>query len=157
VPEFHVPLSAVDVWAVTSLLTQTTVPPTATLSGLGAYAVVVNADAPATIETVAPCGVGPGAGGVGKDANGDGVGETGTDVEPPHPDDATSSAAPASRQRTIGGCRSRMTPPADPGAARRRRQRGFKNRSTDVGVCGVREAARLGVRPRVATKYGDVW
>jgi hypothetical protein len=50
-PELHAPPSAVDVWMVLSLLVHVTESPTATLKGLGVYAVVVNVDAPLTIAT----------------------------------------------------------------------------------------------------------
>ena len=55
-PELHVAPSAVDVCAVESLLVHVTEPPTGTVIGFGEYAVVVNVDAPATIEagTVEP-------------------------------------------------------------------------------------------------------
>jgi hypothetical protein len=40
-PEFQAPLFAVDVWDVLSLFVHVTLPPTATVMGFGAYAVVV--------------------------------------------------------------------------------------------------------------------
>jgi hypothetical protein len=52
--EDHAPLFATDVCATESLFIHVTVPPTATLTGLGAYAVVVNVDDPDTIETDVP-------------------------------------------------------------------------------------------------------
>jgi hypothetical protein len=56
----------VAVWVVTSLLTQVTVPPTATVTGFGWYAVFVRANAPFGMVTVTP-GVGVGVGvGVGE-------------------------------------------------------------------------------------------
>jgi len=54
VPELNDPSSAVAVCAVTSLLVQVTVPPTATETGFGEYAVVVNVDEPFTMETGVP-------------------------------------------------------------------------------------------------------
>lgn len=62
-PEFHAPLSDVDVCVVLSLLAHVTVPPTATLTGFGANAVDVIVDAPDTIETGVP---GPDVVGVGE-------------------------------------------------------------------------------------------
>ena len=53
-PEFHAPLSDVDVCVVLSLFVHVTVPPTATLTGFGAKAVDVIVDAPNTIETGVP-------------------------------------------------------------------------------------------------------
>jgi hypothetical protein len=52
VPEFHV--LPVDVCAVLSLLVQVTLPPAAIVTGLGANAVEVSTDAPATIATGVP-------------------------------------------------------------------------------------------------------
>jgi hypothetical protein len=49
-PELHWPPSAVDVCVLVSLLVQDTVPPTATTTGLGAYAVVVSVEEPLTID-----------------------------------------------------------------------------------------------------------
>jgi hypothetical protein len=68
-PEFHVPPFAVEVWATTSLLIQVTVPPTATVMGLGEYAVDVRVAEPATIEalTLDPDGAGVGVGVDGED------------------------------------------------------------------------------------------
>jgi hypothetical protein len=51
-PEFHD--GPVDVWAVLSLFVQVTLPPTATVTGLGENAVVVSVDAPPTIDTGVP-------------------------------------------------------------------------------------------------------
>ena len=53
-PEFHAPLSDVDVCVVLSLFVQVTLPPTATLTGFGANAVDVIVNAPNTIETGVP-------------------------------------------------------------------------------------------------------
>lgn len=53
-PEFHAPLSDVDVCVVLSLLVHVTVPPTARLTGFGANAVDVIVDPPNTIETGVP-------------------------------------------------------------------------------------------------------
>jgi hypothetical protein len=50
-PELHVPPSAVEVCAVESLLVHITEPPTGTVIGFGEYAVVVNVDEPATMDT----------------------------------------------------------------------------------------------------------
>jgi hypothetical protein len=44
------PLSALTSWAVVSLFVQTTMVPTATVTGFGENAVFVNVDAPKTIE-----------------------------------------------------------------------------------------------------------
>jgi hypothetical protein len=60
VPLVHAPSSAVAVCAVVSLLVHVTVPPALTTIGLGAYAVVVMLDAPATIDTADPPPVGDG-------------------------------------------------------------------------------------------------
>jgi hypothetical protein len=49
-PEFQAPPVAVDVCDVESLLVHVTVPPTETAIGLGLKAVVVNNDAPGTID-----------------------------------------------------------------------------------------------------------
>jgi hypothetical protein len=68
--EFHAPLLAVDVCAVLSLLVQVTLPPTATVTGFGEYAVLVRKDEPLTIETGVPVpgvGVVVGADGVDED------------------------------------------------------------------------------------------
>jgi len=54
VPDLNDPSSAVASWAVTSLLVQVTVPPTATETGFGENAVVVNVDEPFTMETGVP-------------------------------------------------------------------------------------------------------
>jgi len=51
VPEFHAPLLATELCATESLFVQVTVPPTATVTGFGAYAVVVSVDDPDTIDT----------------------------------------------------------------------------------------------------------
>lgn len=49
---------------IVSLFIHVTVPPTATLTGFGAYAVVVNLDDPLTIDTFVPgVGIGEGAAG----------------------------------------------------------------------------------------------
>ena len=58
VPEFHAPLLATDVCVTESLLVHVTVPPTATVTGFGAYAVVVSVDDPETIDTGVPVVVG---------------------------------------------------------------------------------------------------
>ena len=53
VPELNVvPLLAVDVWAIESVLTQLIESPTLMLTGFGAYAVVVSPDAPTGMLTV---------------------------------------------------------------------------------------------------------
>jgi hypothetical protein len=71
-PEFHSPLSEVDVCAMVSLLVHVTVVPTLTVIGLGLYAVVVIDCAPATIDTPDPEGDGEGEGvGVGVGDDGD--------------------------------------------------------------------------------------
>lgn len=57
-PEFHAPLSLVDVWAVLSLFVHVTVPPTAMATGFGEYAVVVSVDEPLTIDTGVPVTIG---------------------------------------------------------------------------------------------------
>jgi hypothetical protein len=88
-PEFHAPPSAVDVCVALSLLTHVTELPRANLTGLGEYAAVVNADAPITIDTDVPGGV-PGVAG-----GGSSVGEVGTDVDPPQPNDMSISRAPS--------------------------------------------------------------
>ena len=54
VPEFQAPPSAVAVCGTESALVQATVAPTATVSGLGAKALVVRDDAPAPMLTPAP-------------------------------------------------------------------------------------------------------
>ena len=81
-PEFQAPPSPVDVCVVLSLFVHVTVPPTATLIGLGENAVVVSVDEPLTIETGVPppAGAGDGDG----EGEGDGVGEgvDGESVEP---------------------------------------------------------------------------
>jgi hypothetical protein len=61
-PEFQAPPFAVDVCAVESLLVHVTVPPTATVIGLGVKAVVVNVDAPVTIDAATPEPEGDGTG-----------------------------------------------------------------------------------------------
>jgi len=83
-PEFQAPPSPVDVWVVLSLFVQVTVPPTATLIGLGENAVVVSVDEPRTIETGVPPPAGAGDG----DGDGDGVGE-GVDGESVDPQPTT--------------------------------------------------------------------
>jgi hypothetical protein len=63
----NAPVLEVEVCAVLSLLTHVTVVPTETVSGFGAYAVVVSVRAPLTIVTVEPplgAGVGEGDGDV---------------------------------------------------------------------------------------------
>jgi hypothetical protein len=73
------------VCVVESLFVHVTIPPTGTVTGLGAYALVVNVDAPTTITTGAP-GVEEAGGVVG-------VGETvGEDVDPPQPNEMRSRA-----------------------------------------------------------------
>ena len=64
-PEFHAPLLPVDVCVVVSLLVQVTVPPTATVTGLGANAVVVSKEAPFTIDAGVPPVTGGGGSGDG--------------------------------------------------------------------------------------------
>jgi hypothetical protein len=61
-PESHAPPLAVDVCEVLSLLVHVTVPPTGTVMGFGANAVVVSTDAPLTMETDDPPPSPPGAG-----------------------------------------------------------------------------------------------
>jgi len=53
-PELHAPLFETEVWVVESLFVHVTVPPTATVTGFGEYAVVVSVDDPDTIETGVP-------------------------------------------------------------------------------------------------------
>jgi hypothetical protein len=60
VAEAQEPSFAVDVWAMLSLFTQFTVPFTAIVTGLGEKAVVVIPEAPTTMDTVVPVGVGVG-------------------------------------------------------------------------------------------------
>jgi hypothetical protein len=57
-PEFHAPLLETDVCVTESLFVHVTVPPTLTVTGFGAYAVVVNVDDPDTIDTGVPVVVG---------------------------------------------------------------------------------------------------
>ena len=54
VPEFHALLFATELCATESLLVHVTVPPTATVTGFGEYAVVVSVDDPDTIDTGVP-------------------------------------------------------------------------------------------------------
>jgi hypothetical protein len=70
---------------VLSLLTHVTELPKGNLTGFGEYAVVDNADAPITIDTDAP----------GVAGGGSGVGEVGTDVAPPQPNEISISRAPS--------------------------------------------------------------
>jgi hypothetical protein len=73
-PESQVPPSPVDVCVVVSLFVHVTVPPTATVTGFGAKAVVVSESAPLTIDADTPGLPGDGVGdGVGVGV-GDGVG-----------------------------------------------------------------------------------
>jgi hypothetical protein len=58
VPELHAPVFDTEVCATESLFIHMTLPPTATVTGLGEYAVVVNVDEPGTIETAVPVVVG---------------------------------------------------------------------------------------------------
>ena len=58
VPELNAPLFATDVCATESLFVHVTVPPTATVTGFGEYAVVVSVDDPDTIDTGVPVVVG---------------------------------------------------------------------------------------------------
>jgi hypothetical protein len=58
VPEFHAPLLATELCATESLFVHVTVPPTPTVTGFGAYAVVVSVDDPDTIDTDVPVTVG---------------------------------------------------------------------------------------------------
>jgi hypothetical protein len=51
VPEFQAPLLATELCATESLFIHVTVAPTATVTGLGEYALVVNVDEPDTMET----------------------------------------------------------------------------------------------------------
>jgi hypothetical protein len=81
-PEFHAPLLAVEVCVVLSLFVQVTVPPTATVTGFGANAVVVRTEAPCTIDAGVPAVV----------AGGSDVGADG-DEYAPQPNDAARSAA----------------------------------------------------------------
>jgi hypothetical protein len=83
-PEFHAPLRPVDVWAVLSLFVHVTVPPTATVSGLGEYAFVVRVDAPLTIDTGVPDAPG--------DGDGVGVGADGGEYDDPQAAEAPRSA-----------------------------------------------------------------
>jgi len=92
-PEFHEP--PVDVCVVLSLLVQVTLPPTATVTGLGEYAVVVMLDAPPTIDTGVP--LPPPDGGF------DGL--DGVEYEDPQPEHMIRSAAASARRRA-------MRPPA---------------------------------------------
>jgi len=88
VPEFHV--LPVEVCAVLSLLVQVTLPPTPTVTGLGANAVVVITDAPPTIETGVPLPPVDGVVGV--------VGVVGVEYEDPQPEQMTKSAAASARR-----------------------------------------------------------
>jgi hypothetical protein len=54
VPEVHAPLLATELCATESLFVHVTVPPTATVTGFGEYAVVVSVDDPDTIDTGVP-------------------------------------------------------------------------------------------------------
>ena len=63
-PEFQLASLAVAVWVVLSLFIQVTLPPTPTMMGFGAYAVVVNTDAPLTMVTGVPPPPGAGVEGV---------------------------------------------------------------------------------------------
>ncbi|HKB10756.1 MAG TPA: hypothetical protein VKD69_08875 [Vicinamibacterales bacterium] len=58
VPEVHTEVFETELCATESLLVHVTVPPTATVTGLGEYAVVVKFDDPDTIETWVPDGLG---------------------------------------------------------------------------------------------------
>src|ERR1700737_3164377 len=62
-PEFHVPPSLIELWAIVSLLAQVTVEPTVTVTGLGTNEFAPRVLAPTGIETDA--GVGEGVGVVG--------------------------------------------------------------------------------------------
>ena len=84
-PEFHAPLFAVLVCAVLSSFVHVTLPPTATVMGFGAYAVVVNVVAPVTIDTGDP------------DVFGVGEGPDGDEDDPQPIDTHTTAAASARR------------------------------------------------------------
>ena len=58
VPDVHAPLLATELCATESLFVHVTVPPTATVTGFGEYAVVVSVDDPETIDTGVPVVVG---------------------------------------------------------------------------------------------------
>jgi hypothetical protein len=81
VPEFHAPLSDVDVCAMLSLFVHVTLSPTRMLIGFGEYALSLLPAAPVVIETGDPVAGGGGVGvGVGV-GDGDGDGE----LDDPHP------------------------------------------------------------------------
>jgi hypothetical protein len=84
-PEFQV--LPVEVCAVLSLLVQVTLPPTPTVTGLGANAVVVCSDAPLTIDTGAPF---PPVDGV--------VGVVGVEYVDPQPEQISRSAAASAKR-----------------------------------------------------------
>jgi hypothetical protein len=52
--DVHAPLLATELCATESLFVHVTVPPTATVTGFGAYAVVVSVEDPDTIDTGVP-------------------------------------------------------------------------------------------------------
>jgi hypothetical protein len=87
-PEFHAPPSPVDVWAIESSLVHVTVPPGATVTGFGAYAVDVREIDPWTIDTAVPlvAGTGEGEGDVG-------AGDGALGDEDPHAAESANSAA----------------------------------------------------------------
>jgi hypothetical protein len=102
VAEFQAPPSAVDVCATVSLFVHVTVPPTETLIGFGANAVVVKLLAPLGIETAAPAagdGVGDGVG----DGAGDGVadGLDGDEVDPQPTNSASRNVVPMIRKTVM--------------------------------------------------------
>ena len=78
-------LAPVDVCTVLSAFVHVTVPPTATVMGFGANAVVVRVDAPATIDTGVPFWF--------PDGVGDGDGAAGDEYDDPHPNEAAKSVA----------------------------------------------------------------
>ena len=88
-PEFQAPPSPVDVCVVLSLFVHVTVPPTATLIGLGENAVVVRKDEPLTIETGVPPPPAAGEGDGEGDGAGAGVGDEGVDGESVDPQPTT--------------------------------------------------------------------
>ena len=104
VPEFHVPLSDVDVCGIASLLIHVTVPFTPTVTGFGLYAVEVSVDAPITIDTLVPPGVVVVV-----------LGDVGDDDELPQPDDRPMSRAMNASENRIPRAFTKVGPVRDRG------------------------------------------
>ena len=100
-PEFQAPLLAVVVCVVVSLLVQVMLPPTDTVIGFGAKALVVKVDAPLTIDTGVPDA--PDEGVVG-------VGLAGVEYDEPHPDKTIETSTAAAIRVCIAASLWRLAP-----------------------------------------------